>query len=142
MVCERAAAAQHSAQRAGAAAVTGKVNMKFELPAGRSGRSILDGPSAAGSKSRDKRRGAETLELYVFNQLMQERKKAMGLETSLAKEQALSRVKLAADKKTLAELQVHYVHCRKTGIVQYSRWRMPSASSRARERPSSSESEG
>ena len=73
----------------------------------------VEGPPAAGSKSRDEGRGVETLELYVFNQLIQERKKAMGLETSLAKEQALSRVKLAADKKTLADLRIHYERLQK-----------------------------
>ena len=66
----------------------------------------VEGPPASGSKSRDEGRGAETLEVYVFNRLIQERKKAMGLETLLAKQQALSRVKLAADSKRLAELRI------------------------------------
>jgi hypothetical protein len=72
-----------------------------------------EGPSAAGSKRRDEGRGAETLELYVFNQLIQERKKAMGLETSRAKEQALLHVKLEADKKTLEALRIQYERLQK-----------------------------
>jgi hypothetical protein len=91
----------------------GEAPPPYQPPADAPPANAPEGPSAAGSKSRDEGRGAETLELYVFNQLIQERKKAMGLETSRAKEQALSHVKLEADQKTLEALRIQYERLQK-----------------------------